>query len=95
MYVDILYGREKPEPGWYLQAIGRHGTRNSAYLVLTAREAKRRDPQDSPRIYMDVELLVDSEIPKGAHVFEFYWYPRKKRKRTFEQDIRRSHAKNL
>ena len=38
---------------------------------------------------MDVELLVDREIPKGARVFEFYWYPRKKRKRTFEQDLAR------
>lgn len=87
MYIDIHGGREVPEAGWYLQAIGRHGTKNSAYLVRTARKAKRRDPKAAPRIMMDVEVV--DEIPDGASVFEFCWYPRKKRKRTFEQDIRR------
>lgn len=85
MYVDILMGRKAPEPGWYLQAIGQRGDRNSAYLVLTARQAKRRDPKAPPRIMMDVQLVDD--IPAGASVFEFRWYPRKKRKRSFEQDM--------
>lgn len=87
LYIDILGGREVPSPGWYLQAMGRKGARNSAYLVLTARTVKRKNPNAFPRITMDVEIV--DEIPKGAKVFEFFWYPRKKRKRTFEQDIRR------
>jgi hypothetical protein len=92
MYVDMLHGREQPRPGWYLQAIGRRGDRNSAYLVLTARQAKRRNPKAPPRIMMDVELLVDREIPAGASVFEFRWYSRKKRRRrTFEEDMARRH----
>lgn len=88
MYVDILRGREQPKPGWYLQAIGRRGDRNSAYLVLTACRAKRRDPKAAPRIMMDVQLV--DEIPSGASVFEFRWYSRKKKRcRTFEDDMAR------
>jgi hypothetical protein len=87
MYVDILAGRAQPKAGWYLQAIGRRGDRNSAYLVLTARRAKRRDPKARPRIVMDV-MLVD-EIPAGARVFEFRWYPRHRRGRTFDEDMAR------
>jgi hypothetical protein len=89
MYVDILHGREQPKPGWYLQAIGRRGDRNSAYLVRTARPAKRRNSKAPPRIIMDVQLVDD--IPAGAGIFEFRWYPRKKRKRTFQQDMARMH----
>ena len=74
MYVDILHGRALPKPGWYLQAIGRRGDRNSAYLVLTARRAKRRDPKARPRIMMDVMRV--NEVPPGRNVFEFRWYPR-------------------
>ena len=88
MYVDILRGRERPVKGWYLQAMGRREARNSCYLVLSSYLAKRRDPKAAPRVMMTVELV--EEIPARAKVFEFYWYPRKKkRKRTFEEYIRR------
>lgn len=87
MYVDILGGREIPEAGWYLQAIGRTGNKNSAYLVLTAREVRRRDPRAARRIQMDVEDV--DQIPPGAKVFEFRWYPRKKKRRGFEEQLAR------
>jgi len=89
MFVDILGGRLEPKPGWYLQAIGRRGDRNTAYLVLTARRVKRKNPKAPPRITMDVEAV--DEIPAGARVFEFRWYPRKKKRRlTFEEFMRRA-----
>lgn len=89
MYIDILGGRERPDVGWYLQAIGRRGTRNSAYLVLSARLVKRKNPSAPPRITMDVEMV--DEIPPCAKVFEFRWYPRKKkRKMDFERYMRRA-----
>lgn len=88
LWIDIIGGRERPDVGWYLQAVGRRGDRNSAYLVLTARQVKRKDPKAPPRIAMDVEVV--DEIPPGAKVFEFRWYPRKKkRKMSFEQYMQR------
>jgi hypothetical protein len=88
MYVDVLYGREAPEVGWYLQAVGRAGGRNSAYLVRSCYRVRRRDPGAAPRYQMEVEAV--DEIPPGARVFEFRWYPRrKKRKQTFEEYIAR------
>lgn len=86
MYVDILGGREEPKAGWYLQAIGRDGKRNSAYLVLSAYKVKRRDPRAWTRIQMKVELV--DEIPPGAKVFDFHWYPRVKRRVDFESYMR-------
>jgi hypothetical protein len=40
MYVDALGGRDIPEPGWYLQAIGRTGKPNTAYLVADSSTRK-------------------------------------------------------
>lgn len=89
MYVDILGGRSAPAVGWYLQAIGRKGARNSLYLVLSARRVKRRDPKALPRIAMEIEQI--NEIPPSARatakIFEFRWYPRKKKRKTFEQEL--------
>jgi hypothetical protein len=93
MYVDILFGRERPEPGWYLQAIGRGGKRNSTYRVVSAREVKRRDTKARPRITMEVEDV--DEIPEGAKVFEFTWYPRKRKSQTFERELAASIQRRL
>lgn len=87
MYVDILGGRTEPAPGWYLQAVGSNGRRNSAYFVLTARKVKRRDPNARTRIVMDVERVEC--VPRGSKVFEFRWYPRQQKRRTFERDMMR------
>lgn len=89
MWVDITSAEgEEPKPGWFLQAIGRRGDRNSAYIILSTRLVRRRDPRAFRRIAMDVEVV--DEIPAGAKVFEFRWYPRKKKRRmNFEQFISR------
>lgn len=54
---------------------------------LTALIDERRDPKARPRIMMDVMRV--NEVPPGRNVFEFRWYPRHRRGRTFEEDMAR------
>jgi hypothetical protein len=95
LWIDIYDLAEPPSAGWYVQAIGRTGKRNSAYCVRAARWMKRRIKTPIPRVLLDVEHV--DKIPSGARIFEFRWYPRNKtRKLTFEEQmsrqLRRIHA---
>lgn len=94
LWLDI-WGGVPPTAGWYVQAVGCRGVHNSAYYVRAARWMKRRIKTPIPRVSLEVERV--DNIPAGARVFEFRWYPRNKiRKLTFEEQmsrqLRRIHA---
>jgi hypothetical protein len=77
IYVDVFGGRDRPGPGWYLQAVNKKGCYNSTYFILDARQVKRRTRGAVPRIMLTVERVHDT--PKDAKVWEFRWYPRRRR----------------
>lgn len=79
LWIDLLRSDDPgPRPGDYLQAIGRRGTLNSAYFVLSTRVVQRRDPKAFRRISMEVEK-VTSALPKKRREYTFHWYPRRKK----------------
>jgi len=93
--MDLNGGGPSPKRGDRLSS-PRH-----TYYVLHARVVKRRDPNAAPRFKLFVaklhELenstrfqLLQSAIRRGgSHLFEFAFYPRKKKAVSFEQFMRR------
>lgn len=85
IWMDLPHGEAIPKRGDRLQ------TTRTTYWVLTVRQVKRRDAMARPRVVMrvlkseDVEqelreaLLRSAARRGGSMVFEFAWYPRKKR----------------
>ena len=80
-------------------------TGQTLYFVLFARQVKRRDVNACPRTRMLVmraqdltegleEMLLRTAI-RGhleSRLFSFFWYPRSKRRMTFEQYMEGRHA---
>jgi hypothetical protein len=78
-------------------------TSKTVYYVLYARKVHRRDPKAMRRIQMHVmraqdmpadleERLIRSALRghQSSQTFRLFWYPRTKRRVTFEQYIRQS-----
>ncbi len=76
-------------------------TSKTIYFVLYARRVRRRDPNASVRVQMNVMRVqdmsegLDDRLLRSAardHVqsmsFSFYWYRRGKKQKTFEQYMR-------
>ena len=74
------------------------------YYVLQARRVKRRDPAAQVRIQMRV--MRHQDMPEGlnarllrsalrnrgvSRLFSFRWYPREKKRQSFEQYMRRNY----
>lgn len=88
IYMDILDGTEGPRPGDHIASVGKKGI-GTVYLVQVSRLVKRRDPEAPPRYQMEVEVVGRDHACHGRW-YEFTWYPRKKRRQTFEQYMRRT-----
>lgn len=96
LFIDINDGGEGPRRGDVL------ATTRSRYWVLHSRRVKRHDAAAKPRYQMRVirsEDITDELRAKlfrsamrragGTMIFTFGWYKREKKKRTFEQHMRR------
>lgn len=88
-----MRAKEKgPERGDLLVSMGKRGI-GTIYEVRTSRKVNRRDPDAPDRYAMSVKALktkdVDAAWKPSKVIFRFWWYPRKKRKQTFEQFMRR------
>lgn len=92
MYMDILDGGQPPRRGDRLRSA------KTTYYVLSARMVKRRDPEAPPRCLMKVariddlqqstrQALIRSAIRghQASLLFEFRWYPRGKKAKTFDE----------
>lgn len=92
LYIDFENDERLPKRG------DRVSSGTTLYYVLNARRVKRRDPNAKPRVQMRVirredmpdglaERLVRSAIKRHDYscLFEFRWYPRKKKAITFEE----------
>lgn len=90
--MDMLAGEAVPKRG------DRLSSPKSLYYVLSARLIQRRDLQAPPRYKLWVAKADDLEQPTrfrlmwsairadgSSKLFEFTWYPRKKKRMTFEQ----------
>lgn len=84
IWMDILDGGPGPRRRDYVVSVGKRGV-DTTYLVLQSRQVKRRDPTAVPRFSLDVKVVPNS--PGTAKIFEFHWYPRKKK--TFESYMKR------
>jgi hypothetical protein len=96
MWMDMLDGGEGPRRGDIVQ------TTRRTYLVLSSRKVKRRDPAAVPRYMlwavrwwqlepeMRMKLWNSACLRGGQRVFTIEWYPRKKKRATFEQHMRRA-----
>ena len=74
----------------------RLGTTKTLYYVLHARKVNRRDPATCPRFALKVAraddltdgtrnaLLRSACRRNGSYLYEFKWYPRKKKAISFE-----------
>lgn len=94
MTMDLLNGGLGPKRGDRLRSP------KTTYYVLGSRKVNRRDPSAPPRYQLWVEKLRDIEPELrgrllrsacrrgGSFMFEFTWYPRKKKSRTFEDYMR-------
>ncbi len=63
-----------PCPGEFILTLGKHGY-GTAYLVLAAREVRRRDPRAPRRFQMRVQRAAVSEA-LGFGFWTLEWYPR-------------------
>jgi hypothetical protein len=95
MWIDITDGGPGPRRGDWLRSS------KTLYYVLHSRKIKRRDPEAQPRY--ELLTIKDSEIDSrlramlnasaarrgGRQCFDFTWYPRTKKVRTFEQYMNR------
>jgi hypothetical protein len=91
MWMDIHDGSDGPRRGDRLRSP------KTLYWVLHSRKVKRRDPAACPRYQLFVvkadecdavvkSRLLNSALRRGSsRLFEFQWYPRKKKRKTFEQ----------
>ena len=91
IWMDILDDSPPPKRGDLLRSPG------TTYYVLHSRRVKRKDPNAPPRYTMftakmqDLEpglrarLLTSAMRRGGSYLFEFQWYPRTKKRMTFEQ----------
>lgn len=84
LFIDILDGGPGPRRRDYVVSVGKQGI-GTIYLVLRSRQVKRRDPSAVPRFSLDVKVVPN--YPGTAKIFEFHWYPRKKK--TFEDHMKR------
>jgi hypothetical protein len=80
-----------PKFGDIIQCIGRTGKLNTRYLVLEARQVKRREPKSFRRINMKVAVIGKDQEAIGSNkspqTFELRWYERTKRKTRRLGDI--------
>lgn len=95
MWIDITDGGLGPRRGDRLRSP------KTLYYVLHSRKIKRRDPGACPRYQL--LTVKDSEITErlrgmlnrsaarhgGPQRFDFTWYPREKKRMTFEQYMKR------
>jgi hypothetical protein len=94
MWMDIHDGSDGPLRG------DRLSSSKTLYWVLHSRKVKRRDPAACPRYQLFVVkadecepelkgwLLRSAMRREGSRLFRFQWYPRKKKRKTFEQYMR-------
>lgn len=95
MWMDLYNADERaPRRGDRLR------TTRTTYYVLAARMVKRKDPNACRRVQMNVRkmeelsestrrALLRSAMRRGASLlYYFRWYPRHKKKITFEQYVR-------
>lgn len=93
--MDILHGDSIPKRG------DRLSSPKSLYYILSARIVQRRDSSAAPRYKLWVvraddlkqetrfRLMWSAIRANGAStLFEFTWYPRKKKRMTFEDLMR-------
>jgi hypothetical protein len=95
MYMDILDQGPLPRRGDRLRSA------KTTYFVIYAHVVKRRDPARCPRVTM--KAIPMDELKQGTRtalirsairghgqscLFEFRWYPRGKKAKTFEQYMR-------
>lgn len=93
--MDMLEGEAVPKRG------DRLSSPKSLYYVLSARLVQRRDPLAPPRYKLWVVKADELEqamrfrlmwsairADGSSKLFEFTWYPRKKKRVTFEQLMR-------
>jgi hypothetical protein len=95
MYMDIFDGAAGPRRGDIL------ASPRSRYWVLHSRRVKRHDAAAPPRYQMRVirseevseelraKLFRSAQRRDGTHVYTFTWYKREKKKRSFENHMRR------
>jgi hypothetical protein len=90
--MDMLVGEAVPKRG------DRLSSPKSLYYVLSARPIRRRDPEAPARFKLWVVKADELEqatrfrlmwsairADGSSKLFEFTWYPRKKKRMTFEQ----------
>ena len=94
LYIDLQDEKFVPRRGDRIE------TSRTVYYVLYARRVRRRDPSALTRIQMNViraqdmpvglrERLIQSALRghQCSRSFPFFWYPRTKRRISFEQYI--------
>jgi hypothetical protein len=95
IWMDLFYADDRqPRRGDRLR------TTRTTYYVLAARMVKRKDPNACRRVQMNVrnmdelseetrKALLRSAMRRGSsQLYYFRWYPREKKKITFEQYVR-------
>lgn len=87
LYMDIQDGGPGPKRGDFVVSMGKKGI-GTMYKVLRSRKVQRRDAAALPRFTLFVKIWPKEKWPPpSGQVFEFRWYPRKKK--TFEQWMKR------
>ena len=94
IYMDLSPGKDTPKRGWYVLTISEKGV-GTVYQVMRSREVNRRDPEACRRVNLWVKVIARKPDDKflatldGKTKIFLQWYSRKKKKRTFEQYMRR------